>query len=116
MREYVPIFIFVVALIFSAGAAVVFGRFGARALWVTALLEACLGMVLLWSVGWAQTSESPLVISILMVGVAAAGIAATVQAVGRRRPVISALLASVVGLISAYVGVFAGYVLYVYTA
>lgn len=116
MRDYVPIFIFAVALIFSAGAAVVFGRFGARALWVTALVQACLAMIFLWAIGWAETSESPLIISLLMVGVATAGIAATVQAVGRRRPVISTLLAALVGLISAYVGVFAGYVLYVYTS
>lgn len=105
----------VASLLASVCAALVFARFGVRALWITALAQACLAMILLWSVGMAQTSESPLIISIMMVSVAASGIAATVQALGRKRPLLSAPVATAVGVLGTYAGIMIGYVLVMYT-
>jgi hypothetical protein len=113
--EAFRISVFVASLLFSGCASFVFARFGARALWGTALVQACLAMIGLWSVGMAQTSESPLIISILMVAVGVAAITATVQAIGKKRPLLSTTVATIVGVVAAYAGILAGYVLVMYT-
>jgi hypothetical protein len=113
--ESVLICFFVVSLLFSGCAAFVFARLGARALWVTALVQACLAMIGLWPVGLAQTPESPLLISILMVAAAVSAIAATVQGVGRKRCLLSVPLAAIAGMFGVHFGIFAGYVVVVYT-
>lgn len=115
-REAVPVVILVVSLIFSASATFVLGRFGTKALWATALFQACLALAFMGAIGWAQTSESPLFISVVMVAVAAAAIASVVRSVGGERPLLATSLAAIAGLVGAYLGIFGGYVLYVYTA
>jgi hypothetical protein len=115
-RETTMAAIGVMVVIFSAVTVFVVGRFGTRALWPTAASQGVFAMALLWAVGWAQTPESPLYISVVMV---AAGILAIVTAAWGfrdRHPLVSILAASVSGVIATYAGIFVGYVTWVSTS
>jgi hypothetical protein len=78
-----------------------------------AAVEACLAMGFLVYVGWAQTPESPLGISILAVTVVVACIAIMVDMVGLRRPALAVLAATAAGFLSFYFAALLGYIILV---
>jgi hypothetical protein len=113
--DAMPFLAFFFALIFSASSRLVLVRYGAGALWKAALLEAALAMAFLWTIGWAQTPESPLIVSVLMIAVAVSAITATVHALASQRPTVTILSASIAGVIGTYTGILVAYVVLVYT-
>jgi hypothetical protein len=113
--DAMPIFTCLLALIFSASSWFALRHFGRSGLWKATVIEAALVMALLWIIDWAQAPESPLIVSVLMIAVGICGIAATVDALAHRRPIISILSASVAGVIGTYAGILLAYLVLVYT-
>lgn len=113
--DAMPVVTCLLALVFSASSWLVLRRFGRRALWKAAAAEAVLAMAILWSVGWVATSESPLIVSVLMVAAGIGGITATLGALAHRRAILSIPSASVAGVAGTYAGIIVAYVAVVYT-
>ena len=105
---------FFACLVLSGVFAAVYRRYGRRLLWATCLVAACVVLAVLFAVGEAYTSESPLWITLLALGVSTASIAAVVQVLAGRWVSASVVMGAVVGSIALYIGIFAGYVLFVY--
>jgi hypothetical protein len=115
-RETILAAICVMVVVFSAVAVFVVRRFGAHALWPMAVSEGAFAMVLLWAVGWAQTPESPLYVSVFMVAAGVLAITAATRVLRDKHPLVSILAASICGLVGTYAGIFAGYVTWVSTS
>lgn len=113
--DAMPVLAFLLSLIFSATSWFVLTRYGIGALWKASLSEAALAMAFLWVIGWARTSESPLIVSVLMIAVAVCAITATVYALANQRPTVAILSACIAGVIGTYVGIMVAYVVLVLT-
>lgn len=75
-----------------------------------AIGEWAVAMAFLFYVGWAHTSESPLVLSLFVVTIVVSLIALTTHAVGQRRPIVAILLASSAAFVGYYVAAVMGYI------
>lgn len=112
--DWMPVLTGALALGFSIASWFAHRRYGTRVLWKAAAGEFLVAMALLWTVGWAQTSESPLVVSILMVSTAVCAINVIIHALAHLHPIMRILSAGVAGVIGSYAGIIIAFIVLVY--